>query len=149
MQEFIIFNISKTPQLSCYLAPEVLQGNISITSDIYSLGIIMLELLSVEFRLDNKKDSSKTQIFIQNIKDDISISCFDVLRSMLQTDPHKRILAFNALHHQWFTKMKGVIENNKNVLKISKGVRNKLLSTIIEERNFNLSSGSFENPVNK
>ena len=89
-----------------YIAPEVLDQNYGKPCDIWSLGVMLYELLigDVPFdghNLDAIYKKIKRGKFI--IPKTLSRNCHDLLQKMICVDQNKRITANDCLNHPWFT----------------------------------------------
>merc|ERR1711957_14894 len=117
---------------SYYIAPEVLTENYNQMCDLWSCGVIFYILLSGKAPFSGKTDS----IILEKIKigkynmmikpfENVTSEVKDLIQSLLQKSPSKRITAQKALEHPWFKKYdikSHVIESN--VEKIKKSLDN-------------------------
>jgi calcium-dependent protein kinase len=93
-----------------YIAPEILKGRYGKECDVWSLGVILYNLLSGRQPFSG---ASLDEIFQRILEgnyslnvselDDVSLEGLDLIRSMLITDPAQRITVDGALSHHWFT----------------------------------------------
>lgn len=89
----IMHEQSGTP---AYIAPEILreEGYQGFKADIWSAGVVFFAMLcgTVPFKASNMKELHKMIIKGKyNLKEEISPEAKDLLKSMLETDPQKRI----------------------------------------------------------
>lgn len=95
-----------------YFSPEMIRGEYTEQTDVFSVGIIMYQLLtgvhpfytpgvddeqSVRFKI-SKRDVEFPLAFWSHISTDAK----DLTRQLLLRDPHERITAAAALKHRWF-----------------------------------------------
>lgn len=99
---------------SFYISPESLNGYYNASSDIWSAGVIMYMLLSGEHPFYNKsiyvtrENIKKGKYNIESNKwDKISANSKDLLKSILEVNPEKRIDIDSILNHNWFNEFKG------------------------------------------
>ena len=126
-----------------YIAPEVLSRNYTEKCDIWSCGIIMYILLTGRppFNGSNEEEIMK-KIKIGNFDMTkypwgiISKEAKDLIKSLLQIDPHKRINSQQALSHEWFETDKVKEVENINTLKTKS--LNKLLNNLTKYRSDNI-----------
>ena len=98
---------------SCYISPESFNGYYNSSSDIWSAGVIMYILLSGEHPFYNKSFSvtksniKQSKYRIESRKwDKISNSSKDLLKSIFEINPEKRIDIESILSHECFTNLK-------------------------------------------
>jgi len=89
-----------------YIAPEILkeEGYAGFRADIWSAGVVFFAMLcgTVPFKASNMKELHKMIIKGKyNLKEEISPEAKHLLRSMLETDPSKRISIKKILEHPW------------------------------------------------
>ncbi|OMJ92677.1 hypothetical protein SteCoe_4556 [Stentor coeruleus] len=88
-----------------YMSPELLNGEMySFPSDIWSLGILLYEMLHGKMPFDASNESEKLQnIKTKNffIEPKISQAGRGLLQKILTYDPHKRITLNEILKHRW------------------------------------------------
>jgi serine/threonine protein kinase len=89
-----------------YIAPEILreEGYKGFKADIWSAGVVFFAMLcgTVPFKASNMKELHKMIIKGKyNLKEEISADAKHLLRSMLETDPNKRISIRKILEHPW------------------------------------------------
>ena len=107
-----------------YLSPELIKGQMTKELDEWSCGILMYYLLSGKFPFDGKTEE---EIFfnIQNQKlnlnipelQNISDDCKDLISKLLERNVTRRIIAKNALKHNFFKtgiKMKKIVGGMEN-----------------------------------
>lgn len=90
-----------------YIAPEILreEGYRGFKADIWSAGVVFFAMLcgTVPFKASNMKELHRMIIKGKyNLKEEISPEAKHLLRSMLETDPVKRISIKKILDHPWF-----------------------------------------------
>ncbi|EJD07800.1 kinase-like protein [Fomitiporia mediterranea MF3/22] len=106
-----------------YRPPEAINGNVERKSDIWSLGLVMFDVLTINFhpfgpneRQSNPGYDNKTILFMEKYKNhlddklelklkqynNISQEGKDLIKRLLKEDPGSRINAHNALQHRWF-----------------------------------------------
>ena len=89
-----------------YIAPEILkdQGYTGFKADIWSTGVVLYAMLfgTVPFKASDMKELHKMIIKGKyTLKEEISPDAKDLMRSMLETDPKKRISIHKILQHPW------------------------------------------------
>jgi len=95
----------------CYAAPEMIAGKlyVPIKVDIWSCGIILLAMICGYLPFE---DASTSQLYKKILGGDFSIPKFissegrDLLKSILTTDPNKRIAINEIRSHLWFNQTK-------------------------------------------
>lgn len=98
-----------------YCAPEMLNGgSYSEKVDMWSLGLVLYEMLYGTHPFRGLKNESE---IISALKNDnlfdfdanttVSVLAKNLLRTLLEIDPKKRLSAEEALHHPWVTSTKG------------------------------------------
>ena len=98
-----------------YIAPEVLAGQINLSSDVWSIAVVMYICLSGKLPF---KGSTKEEVFMSilnkelNIYQDpdfvhVSLEAKDLLTKMLVRNPAKRISTSAVLQHPWFNEQSG------------------------------------------
>jgi len=93
-----------------YCAPEVLQGSYTSQCDLWSLGVVAYIILcgKMPFRGTDRQQmkSISAGAYPMDPKDwgGMSAECKDFVRSLLQTDPTRRLSAPAALEHPWIVK---------------------------------------------
>jgi len=77
----------------------------------WSIGIMLFFAISQNYPFTGKDTSTlfeqiknKTLVFIEDIWDDVSPECIDLIRKLLDRNPKKRLEANEALKHDWFKK---------------------------------------------
>ncbi|KAL4430960.1 hypothetical protein ABPG75_006216 [Micractinium tetrahymenae] len=94
-----------------YMAPEIVQHQrYSLAVDVWSLGVILFILLTGRMPFDGK-DAESIAAAIEaghyctasELWGRISQPAQDLVRSLLQTDPEKRLTAQQVLQHPWLT----------------------------------------------
>ena len=92
-----------------YMAPEVLTGTLTVKSDIWSAGVLMMLLMTGHnpFRGFNQDETirfvkNKVVNFQQACFKNLTICAKELLERMLHRNLHKRISAADALQSSWF-----------------------------------------------
>jgi len=130
---------------ACYMAPEVLSGNLSMHCDLWSLGVLIFELLYgyPPFDCDEEDlrdgDQTENEIIFGKIKKgfnpvlkegrgpwfnkEISISkeARNLLASLLESDPVKRASAAEALLSPWFKSTKEAMACRRKI--VERGIK--------------------------
>jgi serine/threonine-protein kinase ULK/ATG1 len=124
---FMMTSFCGTP---LYMAPELLTNRkYNNKSDLWSFGVIMYEMLygcnpyNYPKNLSNLMELMKTQEI--EFVEVYSKECLDLIKKLLETDPHKRIEWDEFFRHEWFDKnipsgvskesLRGSIENLTNL----------------------------------
>jgi len=101
---------------SHYLSPEAISGHFSSMCDIWSCGIVLYTLLAGEFPFYKHYQNCEDYELFNMIKEgkinfeqneyisNISKEARDLILSLLQVDPIKRITAKEALRNEWLNK---------------------------------------------
>ncbi|CAD8134701.1 unnamed protein product [Paramecium pentaurelia] len=122
-----LFNRCGTPG---FVAPEVVNckdgGRYDPICDIYSLGLIFYIMLTGKPAFPGKsyndvlgKNRKCEIIFDGALFENVPQQAYDLLRKMLEKEPHKRITAQQALGHSYFgRRLKQVDENEETALKV-------------------------------
>ena len=89
-----------------YIAPEILkeEGYMGFKADIWSAGVVLYAMLcgTVPFKASNMKELHKMIIKGKyNLKEEITDDAKSLMRSMLETDPRRRVTIQNILAHPW------------------------------------------------
>lgn len=92
-----------------YLAPEIVKARqYAITSDLWSVGVIIYELFYHTTPFKRPKNILELMRNLEEMDDDISFptnvdtDLEDLITSLLQIDPHRRISWGNFFNHDWF-----------------------------------------------
>lgn len=95
-----------------YMAPEMIRGNYDDLCDLFSIGVIMHQLLSgvhpyyIPGRDDEKSVELKILETVPSMTGSewtyVSPAAKDLCRSLLRRNPQKRLSAREALRHPWF-----------------------------------------------
>ena len=91
-----------------YMAPEIFSGNgYSYECDLWSCGVIMFQIMTgvLPFNGDNEKEVTekiKEGKFNKKLLDGLTSTEKDLINSLLETNPKKRITARKAIEHSWF-----------------------------------------------
>ena len=145
----IIFNKNKNDKSLSgsvyYISPEVLSKNRNYTEkcDVWSCGIIMYILLTGLPPFNGDSDEEiVTKIKNGRFNMDkypwpiISSQAKDLIKKLLEFDPHKRVTAEEALSHPWFESKQVQSEDNAGLFKIKNP--NKLLNNLINFKSDNI-----------
>ena len=145
----IIFNKNKNDKSLTgsvyYISPEVLSKNRNYTEkcDVWSCGIIMYILLTGLPPFNGDSDEEiVTKIKNGRFNMDkypwpiISSQAKDLIKKLLEFDPHKRVTAEEALSHPWFESKQVQSEDNAGLFKIKNP--NKLLNNLINFKSDNI-----------
>ena len=87
-----------------YIAPEVLDEHYGSKCDMWSLGVLLYQLLTGDMPFDGE---SREEVFLKirigefEIPKDLSENCLDLLDRMICVDQDLRISAEDALNHPW------------------------------------------------
>ena len=89
-----------------YIAPEVLDSEYGVECDIWSLGVVIYQLLTGNMPFDGKSldgifNSIRKGVF--KMPDNLSVEAKDLISKMIRIDPNLRIRAKEALKHPWIT----------------------------------------------
>jgi calcium-dependent protein kinase len=145
----IIFNKNKNDKSLTgsvyYISPEVLSKNRNYTEkcDVWSCGIIMYILLTGLPPFNGDSDEEiVTKIKNGRFNMDkypwpiISSQAKDLIKKLLEFDPHKRVTAEEALSHPWFESKQVQSEDNAGLFKIKNP--NRLLNNLINFKSDNI-----------
>lgn len=96
-----------------FMAPEAIEGEIHLASDIWSAGVIMYLLICGSYPFDGhdkatlfKKIQTDTLKFKQSMWNNVSTEAKTLLNKLLNKSPDQRISAIDALKDKWFEKCK-------------------------------------------
>ncbi len=103
--------------LPLYIAPEIFQQNYNSKNDIWSIGVVMYEILFgfTPFYGDTNSNVAYT-IFNFSINfenDNLSNDCIDLIKNMLVRDIQKRFDVTKCLSHPWFNNINELITLEK------------------------------------
>ena len=94
-----------------YISPEVLHGTYSKECDIWSLGVLLFELIAGHYPFEG---NSRAEVFDKinkglvsfpdSIVQKVSADCRDLIKRMLTVDRYKRITGEQAMSHPWFVR---------------------------------------------
>lgn len=142
-----------------YMSPEIIEGDISYKSDVWSIGIILYVMLTGKFPFNGKENE---EVFHEiknkplNLKYLIECGCSDDVRSLLSKllnkDQEKRITIEEALKHKWFKILKNNKEtqNGKMSCEIIASIKNFSLKSLFEkEALFYIAKLSKDEEINK
>ena len=112
-----------------YMSPEIIDGNFDEKTDIWSLGIVMHQMLTGKFPFEPNKNEDLFQV-IKNKKFDpellykaeCSEEVIDLVQKTLEKDPSKRLSTQQCLEHPWITKY--FVKNNSHL------INNQTISTL-------------------
>jgi calcium-dependent protein kinase len=112
-----------------YMSPEIIDGNFDEKTDIWSLGIVMHQMLTGKFPFEPNKNEDLFQV-IKNKKFDTELlykaecseEVIDLVQKTLEKDPSKRISTQQCLEHPWITKY--FVKNNSHL------INNQTISTL-------------------
>ena len=90
-----------------YIAPEVLDGTYGKQCDVWSLGVVLYQMLTGMMPFDGDSQSEvfskiKSGSFIYPDKVKVSEPAQDLINRMLTVDPNKRITVEEIMVHHWF-----------------------------------------------
>lgn len=112
-----------------YMSPEIIDGNFDEKTDIWSLGIVMHQMLTGKFPFEPNKNEDlfqviKTKKFDPELlyKADCSEEVIDLVQKTLEKDPSKRLSTQQCLEHPWITKY--FVKNNSHL------INNQTISTL-------------------
>ena len=112
-----------------YMSPEIIDGNFNEKTDIWSLGIVLHQMLTGKFPFEPNKNEDlfqviKTKKFDPELlyKADCSEEVIDLVQKTLEKDPSKRISTQQCLEHPWITKY--FVKNNSHL------INNQTISTL-------------------
>lgn len=78
-------------------------------------------------------------MFVEEIWEDVSVDCKDLISKLLEKDPKKRLTAKQALQHKWF---QGVNKNKRKSLgKVDVNIKNENLSSLLKKNALNILAG--------
>jgi len=114
-----------------YMSPEIIDGNFDVKTDIWSLGIIIHQMLTGKFPFEPNKNEDLFQV-IKNknfeteilYKNECSEEVIDFIKKILVKDPTKRLSTQQCLEHPWITKY--YVKNNSHL------INNQTISTLKE-----------------
>lgn len=112
-----------------YMSPEIIDGNFNEKTDIWSLGIVLHQMLTGKFPFEPNKNEDlfqviKTKKFDPELlyKADCSEEVIDLVQKTLEKDPSKRLSTQQCLEHPWITKY--FVKNNSHL------INNQTISTL-------------------
>ena len=113
-----------------YIAPEVLKGDYDEKCDVWSCGVILYILLSGKppfYGRNDKEIAGKIEKGEYSLRgslwDNISMSCKNLIKRLLDYNPLKRISAKDALEDEWIIRF---CSKNKNEVQVPIQVLQKL-----------------------
>ena len=103
----------KTVGTPSYMSPEMIDGNVTYVSDIWSVGVIVYQMITGDLPFIGKDDNNKT--LYEKIKNgnydteilnekDCSEEAKDFINKALQKDIKNRLTVDEALNHPWIKK---------------------------------------------
>lgn len=105
-----------------YIAPEVIKKCYSSQCDIWSLGVVLYQIMTGNMPFVGNTQTAlfnaiknKHPFIPYHLSDDLK----DLLRKMLNKDPSKRITPTEALNHPWFKSAKDHIVVDKQEYKMA------------------------------
>ena len=154
-----------------YQAPEMLHGHkYGTKADMFSLGVILYTLLrgtlpfcersktSSGTNFDSRKVECNMRIIMgdydmeDDLWDNVSEGAKDLINSLLEVDPHKRISAREALQHPWILSTDEVlaaIDLNDNHMEFKKfNAKSKLRQAVLTVLACNRMKHSIEEQIN-
>ena len=113
-------NIHKTNNSLYYMAPELTIGKYHQTSDIWSIGVIIYQMIFDDFPFKGYKEE-EIVYNIQKLKPDLinkdaSPYVKNLIKKMLIKDPFKRITVDECLKHDWFSAVADKYKKSNNNL---------------------------------
>ena len=104
-----------------YMSPEIIDGNFDAKTDIWSLGVIIHQMLTGKFPFEHNKNEDLFQV-IKNkkfdpeilYKADCSEEVIDLVQKTLEKDPSKRLSTQQCLEHPWIQKY--FVKNNSHLI---------------------------------
>jgi calcium-dependent protein kinase len=113
-----------------FMAPEAIEGEIHLASDIWSAGVIMYLLICGSYPFDGhdkatlfRKIKTDKLKFKQPMWENVSTEAKTLLNKLLTKSPYERISAFDALKDEWFEKSKESSTPNINNSRILSSFR--------------------------
>ena len=105
----------KTVGTPLYIAPEMIDGNAAYVSDMWSVGVIVYQMLTGKLPFEGDEKDEKNQLLYQRIKNENynkiyleKITCSDNIKDFidksLEKDVNKRMTVDEALNHPWIKK---------------------------------------------
>ena len=115
-----LINIHKTNNSLYYMAPELTIGKYHQTSDIWSIGVIIYQMIFDDFPFKGYKEE-EIVYNIQKSKPDLinkdaSPYVKNLIKKMLIKDPFKRITVDECLKHDWFSPVADKYKKSNNNL---------------------------------
>ena len=116
---------SKT-NLPFYIAPEIFVENYNSKNDIWSIGVIMYEILFgfIPFYGENINNVAYTIVnsTINFDNENLTYDCIDLIKNMLIRDPKNRFDVNKCISHPWFNNI------NELILSEKKDISNKIIT---------------------
>ncbi len=94
-----------------YTSPEILRGEDyqGETADIWSIGVILYQMLTGNFPFSGENENEYLHNLLKNeisFPSEISFTCQDLLRNILEKDPMKRYHLEDIVKHEWYGMIK-------------------------------------------
>ena len=104
-----------------YMAPEMLYGKYNKEVDVWSMGVIIYQMLTGEYPFDGFRPNDvadKIRVGSFKIPDSVSDEAYDLLIKMIDFKNEKRITFKECLVHPWFTQASDKIIDPSSILKL-------------------------------
>ncbi|KAM3145950.1 hypothetical protein pb186bvf_001928 [Paramecium bursaria] len=121
-----------------YMAPEVFKSGFDYKVDVWSIGVILFQMLSGDnpFHANNEtevisKITSGNYNFVKDIWKTISKDGIDLVQQMLKIHPDKRVTAREALNHPWIKQHEHKYRNIHTIVKHIESFANLKLKEVV------------------